>query len=185
MSIFILKDNQKDGPFEDSVVQQWLVDGTCSPDDLAWREGMKDWQPLSTLTLPKKKHWVVQYRSLLLILGVAVIGMLFVAFIGIYWYVSSNSSTGFSPSISLPMRSPGAEYLGKWDNTQDSTVKMEITRNGDQFLIALAGEAATPAIYKDGSLVILGSNATVTHVKATDTVTVVSFFGTLEFRRRR
>lgn len=47
MSIYLYRDNQQDGPYEESVVLEWLQAGICSPNDLAICEGMTEWQPLS------------------------------------------------------------------------------------------------------------------------------------------
>jgi len=49
MSAYIWKDNQQTGPFIDDVILQALSDGKFSYDDLAWREGLAEWQPLGTL----------------------------------------------------------------------------------------------------------------------------------------
>lgn len=49
MGIYVIKDNQQTGPHEDADVQSGLVRGTFSYESLAWREGMAEWQPLSTL----------------------------------------------------------------------------------------------------------------------------------------
>ena len=49
MGLYLLKDNQQTGPYEDAEVQSGLVAGKFSYDSLAWREGMPEWQPLSTL----------------------------------------------------------------------------------------------------------------------------------------
>lgn len=51
MAIYLLKNNEKHGPFEESTIAEWLRLGRCSPDDLAWREGMVKWQPLQTFYL--------------------------------------------------------------------------------------------------------------------------------------
>lgn len=54
MAIYILKNSEKQGPYEESIVAGWLLNGTCSPQDLAWRAGMKEWQPLSAIDLQAK-----------------------------------------------------------------------------------------------------------------------------------
>ncbi|MEY2483133.1 MAG: hypothetical protein QOK24_1661 [Verrucomicrobiota bacterium] len=46
MGIYLWKDNQQLGPFEEADIKSRLADGALSYDDLAWREGMSDWQPL-------------------------------------------------------------------------------------------------------------------------------------------
>lgn len=47
MFIYLLKDNQQDGPYEESVIREWLQAGICSANDPAIGEGMAEWQPLS------------------------------------------------------------------------------------------------------------------------------------------
>jgi hypothetical protein len=49
MGIYVIKDNQQTGPYADVDVQGGLARGAFSYDSLAWREGMAEWQPLSTL----------------------------------------------------------------------------------------------------------------------------------------
>ena len=49
MTLYILRNNQPCGPFNESDVIGWLESGDCSPNDLAWREGLNEWQPLITL----------------------------------------------------------------------------------------------------------------------------------------
>lgn len=49
MSIYLYKDNQQVGPFDESTVRAWLQNGQCSPNDPAIRQGMAEWQPLGTL----------------------------------------------------------------------------------------------------------------------------------------
>jgi hypothetical protein len=55
MAIYILKNGERQGPYEESIVAGWLMNGICSPQDLAWRNGMKDWQPLSAIPLLQLK----------------------------------------------------------------------------------------------------------------------------------
>ena len=52
MSTYIYKDNQQVGPLEDSQILAKLTDGSLSYDDMAWRAGWKDWQPISTIFSP-------------------------------------------------------------------------------------------------------------------------------------
>jgi hypothetical protein len=85
---------------------------------------------------------------------------------------------------------PGAEYLGKWQNTRRAVDVFEIMRNGDSFLLKrldrdfMSGkqrEERIPATLKDGVLHIeidLGS-ASIAYIKGTDVLT--SRLG--EFRR--
>ncbi|KRF02199.1 transporter [Frateuria sp. Soil773] len=49
MEIWIGRDGERHGPYKEDDVREWLRSGQLSRDDLAWREGLADWQPLSTL----------------------------------------------------------------------------------------------------------------------------------------
>ena len=45
----IAKDGKQTGPFEESEVLRRIAEGVLSPNDLCWREGMADWQPIDTV----------------------------------------------------------------------------------------------------------------------------------------
>ena len=66
----------------------------------------------------------------------------------------------------------GSEFVGKWVNPTDPCDKIEITRNGEQFLIGKA-----PATYKDDGTLqapyMLGT-ITVTYIKSSETLLVVA-----------
>jgi len=49
MEIWIGRDGERHGPYPEDDVRQWLQSGRLSRDDLAWYEGLADWQPLSVL----------------------------------------------------------------------------------------------------------------------------------------
>jgi hypothetical protein len=49
MATYVSKDNQRIGPLDDAQILTALRDHTYSPDDLAWREGMAEWEPLRNL----------------------------------------------------------------------------------------------------------------------------------------
>ncbi|MGB3271206.1 MAG: RDD family protein [Rhodanobacter sp.] len=49
MEIWIGRDGERHGPYKENDVRDWLRSGKVSPDDLAWYEGLADWQPLSVL----------------------------------------------------------------------------------------------------------------------------------------
>lgn len=49
MSIFITKNNQQSGPFEESKVLEMLNSGQLSPDDFAIRQGGSQWQKLGEM----------------------------------------------------------------------------------------------------------------------------------------
>jgi len=49
MEVWIGRDGERHGPYKEDDVRQWLRNGQISPKDLAWYEGLADWQPLSVL----------------------------------------------------------------------------------------------------------------------------------------
>lgn len=49
MSIYIYKNNQRTGPFEENAVLVWLRNGQLAGEDLACRAGESNWRPLKTL----------------------------------------------------------------------------------------------------------------------------------------
>lgn len=49
MEIWIGRDGERHGPYKEQDVRQWLRSGQVSGGDLAWYEGLADWQPLSVL----------------------------------------------------------------------------------------------------------------------------------------
>jgi len=52
--MYIAKDGQQLGPFTDAQIDQQLASGAISPADLAWRDGMADWQPLGQVRPPAR-----------------------------------------------------------------------------------------------------------------------------------
>ncbi len=49
MEIWIGRNGERHGPYKEEDVRAWLRNGQVSASDLAWREGLADWQPLSAL----------------------------------------------------------------------------------------------------------------------------------------
>jgi hypothetical protein len=49
MSIYIYKNNQQSGPFEEAKVVEMLKNGQILPSDWGFRQGAKEWQKLSVL----------------------------------------------------------------------------------------------------------------------------------------
>ncbi|MBD8872618.1 RDD family protein [Rhodanobacter sp. DHB23] len=49
MEIWIGRNGERHGPYKEEDVRAWLRNGQVSGSDLAWREGLADWQPLSVL----------------------------------------------------------------------------------------------------------------------------------------
>lgn len=49
MEIWIGRNGERHGPYKEEDIRQWLRSGKVSREDLAWREGLADWQPLGVL----------------------------------------------------------------------------------------------------------------------------------------
>ena len=84
--------------------------------------------------------------------------------------------------------SGGSQFLGSWVNTKNPNDTFQVTRNGDEFLIASPEQkAGVGAIYKDGTLEVKGAllSANLTYVKRTDTILTPGFFGQVEYKRQR
>lgn len=47
--IFITREGQQYGPYEEDAVRDMLQTGQICPGDMAWREGMEEWKPLGQL----------------------------------------------------------------------------------------------------------------------------------------
>jgi hypothetical protein len=79
---------------------------------------------------------------------------------------------------------PGSDFVGKWVNTQDASEVLDISRNGDGFLIGANGQNLG-ATYKDGALQMDGMMGAVslTYVKSTDTLLAPGVGGQGEYKR--
>jgi uncharacterized RDD family membrane protein YckC len=49
MEVWIGREGERHGPYQEEDVRQWLRSGELSRDDLGWYEGLADWQPLAIL----------------------------------------------------------------------------------------------------------------------------------------
>jgi uncharacterized RDD family membrane protein YckC len=49
MEVWIGRQGERHGPYQEEQVQEWLRSGQLSRDDLGWYDGLADWQPLSVL----------------------------------------------------------------------------------------------------------------------------------------
>jgi len=47
VQIHVRRDGQNYGPYDEETTRSYLSAGSLSPEDLAWHEGLTDWQPLS------------------------------------------------------------------------------------------------------------------------------------------
>lgn len=54
MSIYIYKNEQQQGPFEDNEIHDGLATGRFSLEDFAFKEGCSDWVALRTIYSPSK-----------------------------------------------------------------------------------------------------------------------------------
>jgi hypothetical protein len=43
---YVISSGQQHGPIDEETLRQWLAGGRVSADDLAWSEGLPDWQPI-------------------------------------------------------------------------------------------------------------------------------------------
>ena len=49
MEVWIGRQGERHGPYQEEQVREWLGNGQLSRDDLGWYDGLADWQPLSVL----------------------------------------------------------------------------------------------------------------------------------------
>jgi uncharacterized RDD family membrane protein YckC len=49
MEVWIGRQGERHGPYQEDQVREWLRSGQVSRDDLGWYDGLADWQPLSVL----------------------------------------------------------------------------------------------------------------------------------------
>jgi len=52
MQIYISKNGEQSGPFTDEQLEERLNAGKISYDDMSWKEGMAEWQPLRQIVAP-------------------------------------------------------------------------------------------------------------------------------------
>lgn len=80
---------------------------------------------------------------------------------------------------------PGSEFVGKWVNVKNGN-RMEITRNGEQFLIS-AGGGTADATFKDGRLEIVHPYGTtvINYLKDSDRLSLNTINGIEEWEREK
>ncbi|GLQ47292.1 RDD family protein [Dyella lipolytica] len=49
MEVWIGRQGERHGPYQEKQVREWLRSGQLGRDDLGWYDGLADWQPLSVL----------------------------------------------------------------------------------------------------------------------------------------
>lgn len=66
--VFLQKNGQQFGPYELSAIKGWIQKGQCSPYDLAWYDGLSEWQPLDILFPDQEtpKSWELEREMELL-----------------------------------------------------------------------------------------------------------------------
>lgn len=129
MSIYIYKNNQQSGPFEEIKVLEWLKGGTLSAEDFGCRTGANDWQALKILfpqTIPVSTQNVVSanvqnevaeevpnYRKTTF--QKAVVGgifvLLFLAFVGSLVYL--RNMMGSSGDLETDLRNMSYRILAR------------------------------------------------------------------------
>jgi hypothetical protein len=76
--IHVVHKNEQSGPHAEEDIRQKLTSGDFLPTDLAWKEGMKKWEPLSSFFYaPRhKRRLLTKWRILLAGSGIALIAIL-------------------------------------------------------------------------------------------------------------
>ena len=70
--------------------------------------------------------------------------------------------------------SNGSEFIGKWQNIQNSNDTFEFIKNGKSFLLVTKSRKVPVTLQPDGTLVLTGRNESVvfSHVKKSDTIII-------------
>lgn len=86
--------------------------------------------------------------------------------------------------LAIACASHGSQFLGKWVNTKNANETMEIVRNGDGYLIQNETDKIG-AVYKDEMLQVPGAfgGSSLTFVKASDSIVLITPMGKAEFKR--
>ena len=77
--------------------------------------------------------------------------------------------------------SNGSEFIGKWQNIQNSNDTMEFIKNGKSFLLVTKTRKLSVTLQPDGTLILIGpgGSAVFSHVKQSDTIIIRG----LEYKR--
>jgi hypothetical protein len=97
MAIYILRNGEPQGPYEESVVAEWLKAGTCSAQDLAWRHGMRGWQSLGTI--PLKTKGLGRAGIVAALAGVFILGAISLSVIVVGIWFARKPTNFNSPNI--------------------------------------------------------------------------------------
>jgi hypothetical protein len=90
MKIYVHKDNQQQGPFDETEVDDGLKSGLYSPTDKACREGMNDWQPLEKLFPAYGLSRLVSHATK--IIGVSAILVTLMLIFNVYSYTGTDEA---------------------------------------------------------------------------------------------
>lgn len=90
-------------------------------------------------------------------------------------------------ALSISCSKKGSEFFGKWRHVTNHSAKLEIIKNGDNYLVIINGKE-TPAIYNNGNLEIktnqLGMETiTISYIEKDDKIIVNGFNGPQELVR--
>ena len=85
--IYIFRNDEQSGPISEKEIIQKLACGDLLPTDFAWKEGMEDWRPLSTIISSPTNKPRFRAKYLLIGAGVAALALLLA-----FWWLSSGSS---------------------------------------------------------------------------------------------
>jgi len=83
---------------------------------------------------------------------------------------------------------PGSEFVGKWVNSGNTADTLDVSRNGDQFVITGPDGEKMPATFNSSNDTLqvqgpMGAALSLTYVKSSDTVTTPGLFGQAEYKR--
>lgn len=149
MNTLIFRNGEQSGPFEDSEIVKSLAEGSLSYDDLAWQEGLSDWQSLKTLYPPPAQpppplvpHPVAKLQPQVLASPRAaftqpqprvsapkkqkyialVIGGVLLLMIGWYYFSGSTSSTQKTPKATTQHSPVSAPRISSIEDVQKYVV---------------------------------------------------------------
>jgi hypothetical protein len=133
--IYIFRNDEQIGPISEKEIIQKLACGDLLPTDFAWKEGMEDWQPLSTIISSPTNKPRFRAKYLLIGAGVAALALLLA-----FWWLSSGSS---GPEAVVKA------YLNAktWEERVPFVITGEVF-SGTNFLEARFAAGAHPERYK-------------------------------------
>ncbi len=80
--IHVVHNYDQSGPYPEDEIRQKLTSGDILPNDLAWKEGMSEWQPLANIlhlqaeTVPASQPGKTRRRNILIFSGLGCLGLL-------------------------------------------------------------------------------------------------------------